>query len=244
MIRRELNPEVRTLDEAAGIVEYVASDQTIDAQNEVVRADGWRFDRFQRNAPLVDSHRYGSILCVLGKIIDFRIVGRQLVETAQWAIDVPENEAARVGYAMTKAGYLKAVSVGFAPELVLTQLPQDGWPEDWAGARVLPASSRPGRPLWAQQMSELGCEARQPSTVFVVQQQLELSACVLGCNPNALAKSYKAGLLSDAQLDWISTERSKRETASMAEESAAVMLARQRKRQAFLDAVETTIKSL
>jgi hypothetical protein len=245
MVRREINPEVRIQDEKAGIVQYVASDQSIDAQNEVVRADGWRFDRFARNSPLVDSHRYGSVECVLGKVIDFSVQGRQLVETAQWAIDVPENTMAKLGFAMTKAGYLKAVSVGFMPEFIVTQVPQDMWGEDWGGAGILAAQSRQGKEIWRQQMQELGFSGnKQPQTVYMTQQQIELSACVIGANPNALAKSYKAGVLSDADLELISTERSKRETAGMALESAAAMQARQRKRKAFLDVLEKTIKGL
>jgi phage/plasmid-associated DNA primase len=43
-----------------------------------------------------------------------------LVETVKWAHDVPENRLAQLGYAMTKAGHLKAVSVGFIPTKMLT----------------------------------------------------------------------------------------------------------------------------
>src|SRR5437879_5867721 len=106
MIRRSLTPETRVLDDKAGIIEYVASDESMDSAREVIRAKGWRFDRFAKNAPLVDSHKYGSIEAVLGRVIDFRVEGNRLVETAQWAIDVPENVLAQRGYAMTKAGYL------------------------------------------------------------------------------------------------------------------------------------------
>lgn len=245
MVRREINPQIRVADDKAGIIEYIASDQSLDRDQEVIRADGWRFDRFQRNAPLVDSHKYGSVGYVLGKILDFRVVGRQLIETAQWAIDVPENALAKLGYAMTVAGYLKAVSVGMLPELVLTRMPQDAWPDDWVGAKILPAQSKPGKPLWQQQMEDLGFGTnQQPSTVYVQQQQIELSAVVLGANANALAKSYKAGVISDSDIEWISTERVKRETAGAAKDSAAVAQARQQKRKAFLDVFEKQLRSL
>jgi hypothetical protein len=246
MITCELNPEVRIADEKAGVVEYIASDQSMDAEGDVIRQDGWLFDRFSRNAPLVDSHKYGSIGNVLGKVLDFRVENRRLIETAQWAIDVPENTAAKVGYAMTKAGYLKAVSVGFLPTLVLTRVAQDDWPEDWGNAQILPAQSRPGKALWSQQMKELGIaeSGRQPKTIFVQQQQTELSVCVMGVNMNALAKCYKEGVLTDPDLEWISTERSKRETAGVAKDSSAAALARQRKRESFLDALNKTIKKI
>ena len=246
MLIREINPETKVLDEKQAILEYVASDQTLDADREVIRADGWRFDRLTKNGPFVDSHRYGSIEFTLGKILDFKVDGRRLIETVQWAVDVAENKLAQFGWAMTKAGYLKAVSAGFLPELILTSLGHDQWSEDWSGAQILPASSRPGKPIWSQQMAELGIGAgmRQPNTIYVVQQQIELSACVMGVNPNALAKSYKAGVLNDSDLEWISTERSKRETAGLAEESAAASQARQQKRKAFLDAIEKQLRRI
>ncbi len=73
-----IHPVARVLDEKNGIVEYIASNETIDSYNEVIRADGWQFNRFQKNAPFVDSHNYNSIDCLLGKVIDFRVTGKTL----------------------------------------------------------------------------------------------------------------------------------------------------------------------
>lgn len=172
------------MDAKAGLVEYVASDESIDSYNEVIRAKGWRFDRFVKNSPFVDSHRYDSLEFQLGSVVDFRVAGDKLVEVAQWAIDVPENRLAQLGFKMTNAGHLKAVSVGFAPEEVVT----------------------PGNQgAYRKELAELGLpEGRQPSLIYVKQQQLELSACVIGANPNALARAYKAEVLSDDDLDFLS----------------------------------------
>ncbi len=246
MIQHSLNPQVRVLDDKSGTIEYIASDESLDADREIVRLSGWRFDLFQKNAPFVDSHKYGSIDAVLGKVLDARLEGNRLIETAQWAIDVPENILAQRGYAMTKAGYLKAVSVGFDPVKIITTLGRGDWPDHWQGASILSAGSRDGKRIWANQMLELGLAATddKPLSIVVEQQQLELSACVVGANPNAIAKSYKAGILSDADLDLISIERSKRETAWLASESAAAIQARQRKRAEFWEKFQTAIKSI
>jgi hypothetical protein len=61
ILRRTIHPEVRVMDERKGIAQYVASDETIDSYREVIRADGWRFDRFAKNAPFVDSHDYARL---------------------------------------------------------------------------------------------------------------------------------------------------------------------------------------
>jgi hypothetical protein len=180
---RTLHPEVEIVDSATGIVEYIASDESLDSYREIIRADGWRFNAFVKNSPFVDSHDYSTIEKCLGKVIDFQVRAGQLVETVQWAIDVPENKLAQIGWKMTQAGYLKAVSVGFYPTRCL--VPGDGRE-------------------WQEQLSELGISAADaPRCIYVEQEQVELSCCIIGANPNALAKSYKAGALTDADLDTV-----------------------------------------
>jgi hypothetical protein len=215
-ICREINPVIKVLDATQGIVEYVASNEAIDSYNEIIRADGWRFNRFQKNAPFVDSHNYSSIDCLLGQVLDYRVKGDNLVETVKWAIDVPTNEMAIKGFAMTQAGYLKAVSVGFMPTRYCTK-----WDND-------PSE-------FNEQCEELGLKPTDGvRCIYLQQEQLELSACVIGANPDAVARAYKAGLLDDAWLEKISSERAKRIIASSTDSPAAVEQARQRVRTAVL----------
>jgi len=54
-LRRILHPETRIIDATKGIVDYVASDETIDSFKEIIRAAGWRFTNFAKNSPFVDS---------------------------------------------------------------------------------------------------------------------------------------------------------------------------------------------
>lgn len=226
-IRRLIHPETKVLDAAKGIVEYVASDETIDSYREVIRAKGWQFTRFAKNSPLVDSHDYSSIEKLVGQVIDFRVAGGKLVEVAQWAIDVPENKLAQIGWRMTAAGYLKAVSVGFQP---VSYLHQDGSPE------------------WQEQMKELGigADAPQPRLVYTAQEQLELSVVIIGANPNAtaIARAYKSGAIDDADLDHISMEYGKRETARATISPALVAWATERARERFLDRIQTAVKNI
>jgi hypothetical protein len=50
----------------------------------------------------------------------------------------------------------------------------------------------------AQDAQSLGlppdCPARR---IYLEQEQMELSACIIGANPNALARAYKAGVIDD-----------------------------------------------
>lgn len=227
---RTLHPEIRTIDEAKGLVEYIASDETLDSYREVIRSNGWRFDSFAKNAPFVDSHNYYGIGNQLGKVVEFGVVKKKLVETVQWAIDVPTNTMALHGFNMTKAGYLKAVSVGFHP--VRTASMWDADPREYA-----------------KQLSQLGYDdesdkTRLPRVIYLEQQQIELSAVLIGANPNALAKAYKAGILDDAAIDFISDERTKRNNARVAAWADLAARARDRHREEFVSRMEKLIGKL
>jgi hypothetical protein len=214
--RRTITPQVRVVDAKAGIVEYVASDETLDSYREVIRASGWRFTHFEKNAPFVDSHDYWTIEKCVGRVLDFEVKGKQLVETVQWAIDVESNTLARQGFEMTANGYLKAVSVGFWPMRAVSKWDQD-------------------KIQYYKELQDLGLtEENGPRVIYLEQEQVELSACIIGANPNALARAYKAGILSDADIDMISLERTKREHVPVMSDPAEVAGMRQRAREEFL----------
>lgn len=179
--RRNLSVEARVISEADGIVDYIASDSTLDSYQESILPTGWKFDFFQRNAPFVDSHNYYSIEAMLGKVIGARIENEQLIERVQWAHQIPEHKLATIGWKLTLGGFLKAVSVGF--RAVKAVWPGDsGWNGFCQAAKLSPE------------------EAAKCRRIFVEQQQLELSACVIGANPSAVAKAWKEGCVKDADL--------------------------------------------
>lgn len=182
-LNRSILPEIRVVDAARGIVDYVASDQTIDSYSEVIKADGWRFDMFVKNSPLVDSHNYNGISNSLGKVIDFSVTNGKLINRAQFAIDVVENKMAALAWGMVSGGYMPAVSVGFFPTKMVSRNGVDA--AAWAG--VCEAVG-------------LSDKADSIRTIYTEQQQCELSVCILGANPNALLKANKDGVLKDADL--------------------------------------------
>lgn len=180
-IRRTIPTEVRVLSESEGLVDYIASDESIDSYGEIIRASGWRFTHFKKNAPFVDSHDYSSIGRLLGRVVDFRVQGNRLIETVQWA-KYSGSKLADVGWRMTAAGFLKAVSVGFVPLQFASPADRE----------------------WPDLLKQIGQEGANVRRVYLLQEQIELSAVVLGANPNALAKAYKAGALNDSELEFIS----------------------------------------
>jgi hypothetical protein len=180
-LRRNLSITARILSEADGTVEYIASDSTLDSYNESVLTSGWKFTLFAKNAPFVDSHNYWSIESLLGKVESARVENNQLIERVKWAKDVEENKLARLGWKMTVGGFLKAVSVGF--RVIKQAFPSDTqWPTLVSQAGLTPD------------------QAAQCRRIFIEQEQLELSACILGANPAAVAKAYQEGCLKDSDL--------------------------------------------
>lgn len=184
---RTLHPEVRIVSESAGLVDYVASDESIDSYREIILAKGWKFDRFKKNAPFVDSHDYDCIANLLGRVESWEIRGKQLVQRVKWAIDVETSALARLGFDLTVKGYLKAVSVGFMPEKM-----------SWAGD-----------PTWPDAVKEAGLSAEQTANtraIYLQHQQIELSACIIGANPNAVARAFDARDISEEQLAAVGYE--------------------------------------
>ncbi|MDB6068636.1 MAG: peptidase phage prohead [Pedosphaera sp.] len=198
LTRRTIHPQIRVLDEKNGLVEYIASNETMDSYQEVIMAEGWRFTDFQKNSPFVDSHNYGTVENLLGRVVDFRIEDRNLVETVKWAIDVPQNTLAQLGFNMTVAGYLKAVSVGFMPVRVAT--PYDSDKSEWNAA-----------------LKDLGMEDGDGiRVIYLEQEQKELSACVIGANPDAVARAHSDGIVSERDMEklWPSLQRRSSKTYS------------------------------
>lgn len=226
-LRRTLHPEIKIVDASKGIVDYVASDETLDYYREIVRAAGWKFTNFAKNAPVPDSHDYSSIEKLLGKVTDWRIEGKKLIERVQFAIDVEEQPLARLAWRMVEAGYLKACSVGFMP----TQ-----YHSKYGDEKSFLAAIR-----------ELGLgsdAAAQVRTIYWEQEQMELSICILGANPSALAKAYKAGSINDEDISLIETlseRKAKHQTAAPTSDADRVDAAKGRRRAAFIRNIKLQI---
>jgi hypothetical protein len=53
-----------------------------------------------------------------------------------------------------------------------------------------------------------------PSVIYLEQQQKELSACVIGANPSAVAKAYRAGILTSDDMEHFWPEISRQHNRS------------------------------
>ena len=220
-IRRELTTVARVLNEEQGTVEFVASDETLDCYREIVRASGWRFTHFKKNAPFVDSHDYSSITKLLGQVTDWRIEKNQLIETVRYSRE--PGTLAEWAFKMVRDGFLKAVSVGFVPVRMATKW--DATQNDFLTAIA-------DLKLDAQTAAKL-------TAVYLEQEQIELSQCVIGANPNALAKAYKGGTLTEQDIDQFSALLAASKTIAPAAHSADAAAISPRTKLAVLAAIQT-----
>jgi hypothetical protein len=220
---RELIVTPKVLSEKEGTVEFVASDETLDCHREIVRVSGWKFTHFQKNAPFVDSHDYSSITKLLGQVTDFRVEKGQLVEVVRYSRE--PGTLAEWAFKMVRDGFLRAVSVGFMPVRMATRWDTD--PRDFQ-----------------TQLAELKLDEQargQLRAVYLEQEQIELSQCVLGANPNALAKAYKAGCLNDEDLDKLSAAIAASKYVNPASDSADAGTTSPRTKLAILAGIQSLL---
>ena len=96
----------------AAVMDFIASDETLDRYNEVIKLDGWQLDNFKANPVIPDCHDYSSIGKILGKAQSIAVVDGKLVNRVEFCLD---NPLGNLAYKMTKGGFIKSQSVGFIP---------------------------------------------------------------------------------------------------------------------------------
>jgi hypothetical protein len=51
------------------VLDFIASDESLDRYDEVISASGWRLDSYRRNPVFQNAHQYGDIMFTLGKAL-------------------------------------------------------------------------------------------------------------------------------------------------------------------------------
>jgi hypothetical protein len=219
-IQREIVVEAKVISDEEGTVDFVASDETLDCYGEIVRVNGWMFDHFAKNAPFVDSHDYSTIEKLLGQVVSWRVENNQLIERVRY--DKEPGSLGLKAYKLVRDKFLKAVSVGFVPVEMVSK-----WDAQSSGL--------------LNQIAELKLDAQTAArlrAVYLKQQQIELSQCVIGANPNALAKAYKAGCLTEEDIDQLSATYVASKKAAPATSSADADAALTRTKLAFVAGIQ------
>lgn len=138
---------------------FVASEESADRMGDIIRVGGWNLAPFKSNPIGLWNHDPGCPISTVGDMQ--KATGERpprLYESMTFpkAGSSPDSDVAR---ALVDEGVIKAVSVGFLPELVT-------WPESDEERTLLG-------------VGRFGC-------IYEKQEQLELSLCSIPCHPSAL----------------------------------------------------------
>lgn len=98
---------------AGPVLEFIASDETLDRYREIIVASGWRLEAYRRNPVFQNAHQYGDIIFTLGRALLTEVREGRLFQRIEFATDV--NPLAKVAHGLYQGGFLSAVSVGFIP---------------------------------------------------------------------------------------------------------------------------------
>lgn len=112
-LRGGLRCEVKDAgEEGEPVMDFIASDETVDRYNEVIKVDAWQTANFMANPVIPDCHDYSSIARILGRARSIGVAEGKLVNRVEFALD---NPLGNLAYKMAKGGFIKSQSVGFIP---------------------------------------------------------------------------------------------------------------------------------
>jgi HK97 family phage prohead protease len=111
-LRGGLKCTVKEVAGEAAVMDFIASDETLDRYNEVIKVDGWDLENFRANPVIPDCHDYSSIGKILGKAVSIGVVEGKLVNRVEFWI---RNPLGQLAYDGAKGGFIRSQSVGFIP---------------------------------------------------------------------------------------------------------------------------------
>lgn len=107
-----LRVQVKAASADEPILDFIASDETLDRYNEVIKLDGWQLGEYRTNPVVLDSHDYSSVGKILGNSIETVIKDGKLRNRVRFATD---NPLGNLAYKMARGGFIRSESVGFIP---------------------------------------------------------------------------------------------------------------------------------
>src|SRR5436190_23199687 len=111
-IRGSLHIEIREPSSLAAqgegssepILEFIASDESLDRYDEVICASGWKLTNYQKNPVFQNNHQTGDIIHTLGRALltEVRIMGDREVLYQRIKFATEANPIARIAYGLYK----------------------------------------------------------------------------------------------------------------------------------------------
>lgn len=109
-LRGGLRCEVKAA--AADELDFIATDESLDRYNEVIKLDGWDTKNYLANPVVPDCHDYSSIAKILGRTTSLKIADGCMKNRVKFCC---ENPMGNVAFKMALGGFIRSESVGFIP---------------------------------------------------------------------------------------------------------------------------------
>jgi len=113
---------------------FIASDDSVDRYGDVIEANGWDTSQFKSNPQFLFGHDSRSF--PIGKVLRTWVDGNKFMAKVTF-LPKGMDEFADKAFAMLKAGFLNAVSVGFQPKKQEPIYDDDG---HWKGTHFIEQS--------------------------------------------------------------------------------------------------------
>ncbi len=185
------------------VIDFIASNETLDRYGEIILASGWRLENYRRNPVFQNAHQYGDVLFTLGKALITEVRSGPLPA----ADATPAQHAPAPQDSPPTASQDTPSPLAFSPQpsaflFQRIQFATDANPIAKIAYglyrdRFLNAVSVGFIPLrWEEGGPEAGFRRR-----YLEQELLEVSAVGLPANPDALQLAFRAGALHKSDLE-------------------------------------------
>lgn len=111
-LRTGLACEVKAVDGEPAMMDFIATDETLDRYGEVIKLDGWELGPYKANPVVVDSHNYYTIGNIIGRSEKVWVEKGQMWNRVKFALD---NPLGALAHKLAVGGFIKSESVGFIP---------------------------------------------------------------------------------------------------------------------------------
>ena len=176
--------EIKAINKEERAIEFVASDETMDRDNEVIRANGWNIKNYKKNQIGLWAHDHHGLPIWRGLKTWVEKEEKQLRTIAQFTNEETGNALGEAVFRLFENKFLNSVSVGFI------------------GLEIDRNDS-------SDEITDAESSPKTPRRIFLKQELLEISAVPVPANPGAgIARDISEFDSSDIrkELDWMKTK--------------------------------------
>lgn len=115
--------EVKSSKDEDRVVEFIATDEVVDYDGDIVKVDGLDIKKIKKNKSFLWSHRHTDL--PVGQIVSLKKDGKKLIGKAKMTSE-DEYPFGNTIYKLIKGGYINNVSISFLPDYSTMEYQEKG----------------------------------------------------------------------------------------------------------------------